>query len=93
MNGGVLKEIFDKFEDMEQIPQSIMNELAKAIERKDIAVQEYVLMERRIQGINKAFNHLMELHQELREKSGLNNNTDELTYDILERYGVLDQEG
>jgi hypothetical protein len=93
MNEGVLKEIFDKFENMEQIPQSIMNELARAIERKDIAVQEYILMQRKIQGVYKSFEHLMSLHQELREKSGLDNNADALTYDIFERYGILDSEG
>ena len=89
MNAGIIKDLFDKFEDMENIPASIMNELARAIEARKKAEQQYANFQYRSRQMQIAFEKLMELHQELREKSGFDNNTDELTYDLFEQCGLF----
>lgn len=90
MNEGIIKDLFDKFEGMENVPASIMNELARAIAKRDAIQHEHDRYVDKFQKMQYAFEKLMELHQELREKSGFDNNSDELTYEIFEQCRLFD---
>ena len=61
MNEGVLKEILDKFENMDKIPQSIMNELARAIQRADESKEEMLIAQDRNRKLCKALDRLLGL--------------------------------
>ena len=90
MNEGVLKEILDKFENMDKIPQSILNELARAIQEMDKAKIELKLSEDRNMKLCKALDRLLGLHSELKERCGLEPDLSDLKYDIYSDLGLLD---
>lgn len=90
MNEGVLKEILDKFEHMDKVPQSIMNELARAIQEMDNAKTELKLAEVRNMKLCKALDKILGLYSELKERSGLDGDLSELKYDLYDELGLLD---
>jgi len=93
MNDGKTKEILDKFENnMEQLPAHFIKELQEAIELNDSLGSKLQLFEKKNMALALAFDNLMELHQELREKIGFDRNTDEMKYDLYQDAGVLELE-
>jgi len=90
MNEGVLKEILDKFEDMDKVPQSILNEIARAIQEMDKAKTELKLAEDRNMKLCKALDRLLGLYSELKERCGLESDLSDLKYDIYSDLGLLD---
>lgn len=92
MNDGKIRVILDKFENMEKIPQSFMNELAEAIRQSDGLKSENEMLIKKNRALQCAFEYLMELHQELRVKTGGYDSSSEMTYHIYEEFKVLDLE-
>lgn len=92
MNDGKIRDILDKFENMEKIPQSFMNELAEAIRQSDGLKSENAMLRKKNKALQIAFEKLMELHQEWRVKTGGDDTTNEMTYNIYDQSGVLDCE-
>lgn len=92
MNDGRVRDILDKFENMEKIPQSFMNELAEAVRQSDGLKSENVMLRKKNRALQCAFEYLMELHQELRVKTGGHDSSSEMTYNIYEQFGALDYE-
>ena len=93
MNDGKTKEILDKFENhMEKLPAHFVKELQEAIELNDSLGSKLQLFEKKNMALALAFDNLMELHQELREKIGFDRNTDEMKYDLYQDAGVLELE-
>lgn len=90
MNEGVLKEILDKFEHMEKVPQSIMNELARAIQQADELKQERSILMDRNEKLCKALDKIMSLYSELKERCGLDGDLSDLKYDIYSELGLMD---
>ena len=90
MNDGKIKELLDKFENMEKIPQQFMNELFRAVRESDALKEENVLLTQKNRGLQVAFEKLMERHQELREKLGFDNTTNDLTYELFDDAGLLE---
>lgn len=90
MNDGKIKELLDKFENMEKIPQQFMNELFNAVRESDRLKEENVLLVKKNRGLQVAFERLMEKHQELREKLGFDNSTNDLTYELFDDAGLLE---
>jgi hypothetical protein len=90
MNEGVLREVLDKFEHMEKVPQSIMNELARAIQRADeLKEEKAILIDRNIK-LCQALDKMMSLYSELRERCGLDGDLSDLKYDIYSELGLMD---
>ena len=90
MNDGKIKELLDKFENMEKIPQHFMNELFRAVRESDALKEENVLLTQKNRGLQVAFEKLMERHQELREKLGFDNTTNDLTYELFDDAGLME---
>lgn len=91
MNDLTTEEV-SKLKNMEKIPQSFMNELAEAIRKSDGLKSENEVLIKKNRALQCAFEYLMELHQELRIKTGGHDSTSEMTYNIYEEFKVLDLE-
>lgn len=91
MNDLTTEEV-SKLKNMEKIPQSFMNELAEAIRKSDGLKSENEVLIKKNRALQCAFEYLMELHQELRIKTGGHDSTSEMTYNIYEEFNVLDLE-
>jgi rRNA maturation endonuclease Nob1 len=90
MNGGKIRDILDKFENMENVPESILRELAKAIQDADSSKQMLVELQEKNHNLQNAFELLLQMHCELKEKCGLDSNPLEVQYDIFSRTNLLD---
>lgn len=90
MNDLKTRELLDKLENMEKIPQQFMNELFNAVRESDRLKEENVLLSKKNRSLQVAFEKLMEKHQELREKIGFDNTTNELTYELFDDAGLLE---
>lgn len=92
MNDLTTEELFNKFEIMEKIPQSFMNELTRAVRENDGLHSENTMLRKKNRALQIAFEKLMELHQEVRVKMGWDDTTSEMTYNLYDESGVLDCE-
>jgi len=90
MNDGKIRDILDKFENMENVPESILRELARAIQETDSCKEQIVYLQERNHNLQNAFELLLQLHCELKEKCGLDSNPIEVQYDIFSRTNLLD---
>lgn len=91
MNDLTTEEV-SKLKNMEKIPQSFMNELAEAIRKSDGLKSENEVLIKKNRALQCAFEYLMEVHQELRAKTGGHDSSSEMTYNIYEEFKVLDLE-
>lgn len=90
MNDGKVRQLLDKFEFMENVPESILRELARAIQEVDMHKENAVHFQRRCSDLYVAFELLLDLHCELREKSGFDANKHDIQYDIFSKTNLLD---
>ena len=84
--------MLDKFENMEKIPQSFMNELAEAVRQSDGLKSENTMLRKKNRGLQCAFEYLMQLHQELIVKTGGQNTSTEMTHNIYDQFELLDNQ-
>jgi len=90
MNDSKTRELLDKLENMEKIPQQFMHELQIAVQRADGLKTYNEILISKNEALHLAFEKLMETHQELRQKMGFDNTSNQMTYDIFNESGVLD---